>query len=63
MPAFAAGFAALLEGVDRPGDFCTSGTTELLAPALRVDGVGEVRPVTAGYRLTLIYNLIRRGKG
>jgi hypothetical protein len=32
----------LLGTVRRPGDFCTSGTIELLAPALEVEGVGPV---------------------
>jgi predicted 2-oxoglutarate/Fe(II)-dependent dioxygenase YbiX len=31
--------------------------------AFYADCVHEVLPVTAGYRLTLIYNLLRRGKG
>jgi len=31
--------------------------------AFYADCVHEVQPVTAGHRLTLIYNLIRRGKG
>jgi hypothetical protein len=34
--------AALLGAARRPGDFCTSGTTLLLAPALSVDGVGPI---------------------
>ena len=34
--------AALLGQVRRPGDFYTSGTTELLSPALSVDGVGPI---------------------
>src|SRR5580658_10985978 len=32
----------LLSTVRRPGDFCTSGTIELLAPSLEVQGVGTV---------------------
>jgi 2OG-Fe(II) oxygenase superfamily len=36
------GLAAMLSQVRRPGDFYTSGTTELLAPALSVDGVGPI---------------------
>jgi len=32
----------LLSTVRRPGDFCTSGTIELLAPSLEVEGVGPV---------------------
>jgi len=34
--------AELLSGACRPGDFVTSGTTELLPPALSVDGVGPI---------------------
>ena len=42
MTAIAADLAALLAKVNRPGDFFTSGTTELLAPSLQVDGVGPI---------------------
>ena len=42
MPAIAAELARQLAKVDRPGDFCASGTTELLAPSLHVEGVGPV---------------------
>jgi predicted 2-oxoglutarate/Fe(II)-dependent dioxygenase YbiX len=35
-------FAAVLSTVSRPGDFFVSGTTEILAPRLEVDGVGLV---------------------
>ena len=34
--------AALLGKADRAGDFCTSGTAELLAPSLTVEGVGPI---------------------
>jgi len=34
--------AAVLNTVRRPGDFFVSGTTELLAPLLEVDGVGPI---------------------
>ena len=34
--------AKLLSTVERPGDFVTSGTAELLAPLIDVDGVGPV---------------------
>jgi hypothetical protein len=34
--------AAVLSTVRRPGDFFVSGTTELLAPLLEVDGIGPV---------------------
>jgi hypothetical protein len=34
--------AALLSQARRPGDFSTAGTTELLTPALSVDGVGPI---------------------
>ncbi len=42
MSTITADLASLLATVVRPGDFFTSGTTELLAPSLRVDGVGPV---------------------
>ena len=42
MSTITADLASLLATVLRPGDFYTSGTTELLPPALRVDGVGPV---------------------
>jgi predicted 2-oxoglutarate/Fe(II)-dependent dioxygenase YbiX len=34
--------AELLSNIRRPGDFVTSGTTELLTPSLAVDGVGPI---------------------
>ena len=34
--------AALLSSVDRPGDFYVSGTTEILAPRLEVEGLGLI---------------------
>jgi hypothetical protein len=34
--------AKLLGAVSQPGDFCTAGKTELLAPLLTVDGVGPL---------------------
>jgi predicted 2-oxoglutarate/Fe(II)-dependent dioxygenase YbiX len=42
MTSITAQLVELLSTVRRPGDFCTSGTTELLAPALEVEGVGPV---------------------
>jgi predicted 2-oxoglutarate/Fe(II)-dependent dioxygenase YbiX len=42
MPSIAAELAAILSTVRRPGDFFVSGTTELLAPGLEVDGVGTI---------------------
>jgi 2OG-Fe(II) oxygenase superfamily len=42
MSTITADLAALLATVVRPGDFFTAGTAELLAPSLRVDGVGPV---------------------
>ena len=42
MTAIAADLAVLLAKVNRPGDFFTSGTTELLAPSMQVDGVGPI---------------------
>lgn len=42
MSSLAAELALLLDGIDRPGDFYTSGTSEILAPGLEVEGVGAV---------------------
>ena len=42
MTSISEGLAKLLARVDRPGDFFTAGTTELLTPSLQVDGVGPV---------------------
>jgi hypothetical protein len=42
MPAIAVEFAALLNAVDRPGDFYTSGACEIFAPGLTIDGVGQI---------------------
>ncbi|MBK7664938.1 MAG: hypothetical protein IPJ21_15610 [Sterolibacteriaceae bacterium] len=35
-------FAETLRTIRRPGDFCASGTAEIFAPRLEVDGVGAV---------------------
>jgi predicted 2-oxoglutarate/Fe(II)-dependent dioxygenase YbiX len=42
MTCIGADLIELLGSVRRPGDFCTSGRIELLAPALEVAGVGRV---------------------
>ena len=42
MTSLAADLAALLGTVRRPGDFVVSGTVDLLAPWIEVDGVGPV---------------------
>ena len=42
MASISAELAAVLSTVSRPGDFFVSGTTEILAPRLEVDGVGIV---------------------
>ena len=42
MATIAAKLAALLESVNRPGDFFVSGTIEMMAPRLAVDGVGTI---------------------
>ncbi len=42
MPSLTVDLAALLSTVRRPGDFVASGTTELLAPLIEVDGVGPI---------------------
>ena len=42
MPSLATDLARLLMGVQRPGDFCTVGACEILAPGLEVEGVGPI---------------------
>ena len=42
MPSLAADFASLVNGVQRPGDFCTGGVVPIYSPRLEVDGVGAV---------------------
>src|SRR5215217_1644115 len=42
MPLFTTELASLLSKVRRPGSFFVSGTTELLAPRLEVDGLGPI---------------------
>jgi hypothetical protein len=42
MVSIATGLAALLDGVDRPGDFYAAGTCEIFAPGLEVQGVGPI---------------------
>ncbi len=44
-------------------DLNRSESTEVSFAAFYADCVHEVRPVTSGYRLTLIYNLVRKKKG
>jgi len=52
MSSITTDLAAMLSTVRRPGDFFVSGTTELLAPLLEIDGVGPIAlallPVQAG---------------
>jgi len=40
--SIAEALAEILQRVERPGDFCVSGTTEIFAPRLEVDGVGPI---------------------
>jgi hypothetical protein len=42
MPSIVSKLADVLSTVRRPGDFVASGTTEIVAPRLEVDGVGIV---------------------
>ncbi|HEY8614232.1 MAG TPA: 2OG-Fe(II) oxygenase [Roseomonas sp.] len=42
MSSLAAELATLLGSVDRPGDYVTSGSIELLPPSLEIEGVGPV---------------------
>jgi predicted 2-oxoglutarate/Fe(II)-dependent dioxygenase YbiX len=42
MASITTDLAAVLSAVSRPGDFFVSGTTEILAPRLEVEGVGPV---------------------
>ncbi len=42
MSSTAADLARLLNGVRRPGDFCTGGVCQILPPGLEVAGVGPI---------------------
>lgn len=42
MSTITSDLAALLSGVERPGDFYVAGTEEIFSPRLEVDGVGQV---------------------
>ena len=42
MSDIATDFAAALDTVDRPADFCTSGTMDLRAPRIEVEGAGPI---------------------
>ena len=42
MSSVATDLAGLLNGVQRPGDFCTVGACEIFAPGLDVEGVGPI---------------------
>ncbi|WP_424140179.1 2OG-Fe(II) oxygenase [Roseomonas chloroacetimidivorans] len=42
MPSLAAELATLLGPVDRPGDYVTSGSVELLPPSLEIEGIGPI---------------------
>ncbi len=42
MSDIAIDFAAALDSVDRPADFCTSGTMDLRAPRIEVEGAGPI---------------------
>ena len=55
MESIAADLAKLLAKVNRPGDFCAAGTTELFAPSLHVEGVGPIAlPVLPAQAVSLI---------
>src|SRR3981081_2619847 len=57
MSSVADELATLLSTVRRPGDFFVSGTTEMFAPGLEIDGVGPVAlpllPVQAEQLITV----------
>jgi hypothetical protein len=42
VPSFATELAQLLNGVQRPGDFCAVGTCDVFAPGLEVEGIGPI---------------------
>src|SRR5438270_6044937 len=44
-------------------DIASDEPAEIIYAAFYADCVHEVLPVTQGYRATLVYNLIRKGKG
>jgi predicted 2-oxoglutarate/Fe(II)-dependent dioxygenase YbiX len=57
MPSVAVDLAQLLDGVRRPGDFCTGGVCEIFAPGLEVQGVGPIAlpllPAQAGQMIAV----------
>ena len=65
LPSFCAGGELVVRHKDRSVhlDLRTEDPAEASFAAFYADCLHEVLPVTAGCRLTLVYNLIRRGKG
>src|SRR5262245_54842745 len=65
LPSLYTGGALLVRHRDRDVrlDLCCSEPSEVAFAAFYADCVHEVLPITSGYRLTLIYNLRRQGRG
>jgi hypothetical protein len=65
LPSFCAGGELVVRHKDRTVtlDLHTEDPAEASFAAFYADCLHEVLPVTAGCRLTLVYNLIRQGKG
>ncbi len=65
LPSFSSGGELVVKHKDRTErlEMRTEDPSEVAFAAFYADCLHEVRPVTEGCRLTLVYNLIRRGKG
>jgi predicted 2-oxoglutarate/Fe(II)-dependent dioxygenase YbiX len=65
LPSVSAGGELLVRHKDREVrlGLCSEDPAELAFAAFYADCVHEVLPITSGYRLALIYNLVRRGAG
>ncbi|WP_372394271.1 2OG-Fe(II) oxygenase [Azospirillum sp. HJ39] len=65
MPSLSSGGELAVTHKGRPVrlDLCPGDPAEVAFAAFYADCLHEVRPVTAGHRLVLIYNLVRSGSG
>jgi predicted 2-oxoglutarate/Fe(II)-dependent dioxygenase YbiX len=65
LPSIFTGGELLVRHCDREArlDLCCSDPSEVSFAAFYADCVHEILPITSGCRLTLVYNLLRSGKG
>jgi predicted 2-oxoglutarate/Fe(II)-dependent dioxygenase YbiX len=65
LPSMSAGGELVVRHKDREArlDLRCDDPSEVVFAAFYADCVHEVLPVTSGYRLALVYNLVRRGRG